>query len=129
MKHTIYIGTHGDFCKEIMQSAQMIIGEMQNTYPCPLLPTESLKDYLEKAEQLINIHYQPGDIVLVDLRGGTPSNAFTFLAKKYDLTLITGLNLPLLIESYLYLQDHPDDVAGLKDQVKKTYEEAFHIVE
>lgn len=129
MKNSIFIGTHGSFCTEILQSAQMIIGEMENVYPCPLLPSESLKDYLEKADQLIQSHYEPGDIVVVDLKGGTPSNAFTFLAQKYDITLFTGLNLPLLIEAYMHMQDDPDNLEGLKDQLKRTYEEAFNIVE
>ena len=44
-------------------------------------------------------------IVLVDLYGGTPCNVFTVMSRKYHYPVLTGLNLPMLIDLYLKLSN------------------------
>jgi PTS system mannose-specific IIA component/D-glucosaminate-specific PTS system IIA component len=41
----------------------------------------------------------------VDLYGGTPCNVLTALTRKYNHNVITGLNLPMLIELYMSTND------------------------
>ena len=94
----IIIGTHGRFGEELVKSAEMIAGDMSHVSCVSLYPNESLIEYMEKATA--ELESKKGyTIVLVDLYGGTPCNAFTALCeKKYGFQVLTGLNLGLLIE-------------------------------
>lgn len=55
-KFTIIIGTHGNFGKELIKSAEMIVGEMKDVVFCPLEPAMSLKDYIESVENELDKH-------------------------------------------------------------------------
>ena len=57
-------------------------------------------------------------IVLVDLYGGTPCNTFTVLSQKYHYDVLTGLNLPVLIDLYLKLANA--DAVDAEQIVKET---------
>lgn len=106
----IVIGTHGRFGEELVKSAEMIIGAMEQVHCVSLLSSKSFEDYMNEAEALLSKLEGP-TIVLVDLLGGTPSNVFTVLTKKYNHHVITGLNLPILITLYL------ENVNGLSDNI------------
>lgn len=98
----IIIGTHGRFGEELTNSARMIAGALENVHCCSLLPEYSFEDYMHLVDDTLS--KQGGfTIVLVDLYGGTPSNVFTVLSKKYHYQVLTGLNLPMLIDLYLKL--------------------------
>lgn len=98
----IIVASHGLFSKELIKSAEMIVGEMQGVYSVSLLPNESLETLTEKTETLLK-GLKDKTIVLVDLFGGTPCNVFTMLLKKYKYQLFTGVSLPMLIDLYLKL--------------------------
>lgn len=52
-------------------------------------------------------------LCLVDLFGGTPSNTFCALSRKYDNVVVTGLNLGILLEVYMNKdQMTVDELAG-----------------
>lgn len=96
----ILLGTHGRFGEELIRSAELIVGEMKNVRSFSLLPGMSLEDYLPPvAEELEKL--PEGTICLVDLFGGTPSNTFCALSRKYGNVVVTGLNLAMLIEVYM----------------------------
>lgn len=95
----IIVGTHGIFGEEIINSAKLILGESDLFQAVSLLPEMSLEDYLAKADQVLAA--VEGEIlVFVDLLGGTPSNVFSILSKKYDFPIVTGVNLPVLLDIY-----------------------------
>ena len=95
----LLIGTHGDFGKELVKSAEMIIGKMEGVYVFSLLPGMSLADYVQEIQPVLDGLEEPC-LCLVDLFGGTPSNTFAALSAKYDIQVVTGLNLAMLIEAY-----------------------------
>lgn len=98
-KH-ILLGTHGRFGVELIKSAEMILGEMNDIKSFSLLPGMSIEEYMAKIE--IELQRLPsGTLCIVDLFGGTPCNTFTALSKKYHNIVVTGLNLPMLLEIYM----------------------------
>lgn len=101
-KFNIVIGTHGRFGEELVKSAEMIAGKMANVECCSLLPEYSFEEYMHKVDETLS-KKECFTLVLVDLYGGTPCNVFTVLSKKYHYNVLTGLNLPLLIDLYLKL--------------------------
>lgn len=96
----IIIGTHGRFGEELVNSAQMICGPLENINCFSLLPEMSFEDFMKEADKQIEAMDGPV-VAVVDLFGGTPCNVLTVLSKKYGYDVITGVNLPMIIELYL----------------------------
>ncbi|MBO0441120.1 PTS sugar transporter subunit IIA [Candidatus Enterococcus ikei] len=88
--------SHGNFCTELKNSSEMIMGAQDNIYTVPLLPEEGEKEFVAKFEAIT----QSLDdfIVFSDLLGGTPCN---ILSKKImageTFELYAGMNLPMVI--------------------------------
>lgn len=99
-KLNIIVATHGRFGEELVKSAEMIIGEINNVYTLSLLPEKSFEDFFEETKEIFTEIEGP-TIALVDLFGGTPSNVLTALTQKYEHKVVSGLNLPLFIELYM----------------------------
>lgn len=89
--------SHGDFCKELKNSAEMILGPQENIYTVSLLPNEGEKEFSEKFEAVTQS--LDGDYtVFADLMGGTPCN---IAAKKImngsNFDLYAGMNMPMIV--------------------------------
>lgn len=94
----IVLVSHGRFAVELLRSVEMIMGEQENIIALDLEPdddpmklSETLKLSIEKVKG------NEGAIALVDLMGGSPSNAAAYIAKE-GIPVITGMNLPMLLE-------------------------------
>lgn len=112
----IIIGTHGHFGEELVKSAELITGKMEGVQVVSLLPTMSFEDFMKQADEVLSTTKKPY-IVLVDLFGGTPCNVFTVLSRKYNYDVVSGVNLPMLVDLYvktLNMEDadiHTDELA------------------
>lgn len=98
----IILASHGEFAEGIFQSGSMIFGEQANVKPCILKPSEGPQDIRAKMEEAIaSFDNQDEVLFLVDLWGGTPFNQASALKDGHDSwAIVTGLNLPMLIEAY-----------------------------
>lgn len=102
----------------------MIVGKMESVHVCSLLPELSFEDYLKSVDNKLS-ELEGYTIALVDLFGGTPCNTFTVLSKKYNYDVVTGLNLPMLIDLYLKLSSIEDgNVDNIVEEIKNAYSEA-----
>ncbi|MGX7394988.1 PTS sugar transporter subunit IIA [Carnobacterium mobile] len=95
--NNLVLVSHGDFCKELKNSAEMILGPQENIYTVSLLPNEGEKEFSEKFEAVTQS--LDGDYtVFADLMGGTPCN---IAAKKImngsNFDLYAGMNMPMII--------------------------------
>lgn len=97
-KNIIIIGTHGRFGEELIKSAEMIIGKIDNVKVFSLLPDMSPEEYSNDIESILK-ELPNRTLCLTDIFGGTPFNTFAILSKKYGNEVVTGLNLPMLIEA------------------------------
>lgn len=98
----IILASHGEFAEGIHQSGSMIFGDQANVKPCILKPSEGPQDIRKKMEDAIASFDQQDEILfLVDLWGGTPFNQASALKDGHESwAIVTGLNLPMLIEAY-----------------------------
>ncbi len=92
----ILVLTHGFFGSELIKSAELVIGKMENTEFIPLTSDISVTAYQEKVFSRLT-QLNENDIVLVDLLGGTPSNTVALFSKQKKIPAIAGLNLSILI--------------------------------
>lgn len=101
----IILTAHGELSSALLYSVGMIAGQQDpeqvaavNFYPNDSLDT--LKDRLE--EQIVKFNPEENHvIVFCDLKSGSPFNASVLLSKKYNLTIVHGMNLPMLLEIVL----------------------------
>lgn len=99
----IILASHGGFADGIFQSGSMIFGEQANVGTVTLMPNEGPADVKAKLEKAIaSFDNQDEVLFLVDLWGGTPFNQANSLyeAHKDKWAIVTGMNLPMLIEAY-----------------------------
>lgn len=106
-KLNIVIATHGKFGEEIIKSAEMIVGKMDNIKSVSLMPSMSFEEFTQQADAVLR-DLNGNTLVLVDLYGGTPCNVFTALTKKHNHNVLTGLNLPMLIDLYINTNNNND---------------------
>lgn len=109
----ILVGTHGHFATELIKTCEMICGATKNVRAVTLVPGEGPDDVVKKYEEAIaEMDTQTGVIFLNDLFGGSPYNAACRLAiHKEDYGIVTGVNLPMLIEMVgLQMADEAMDI-------------------
>ncbi len=104
----VVVVTHGQFAAELLNAAEMIVGDLPRFTAVSIGWHEDTDDAREEIAQAVAKVRQGGDgpgvLILTDMFGGTPSNlAMTFLGD--DVEVITGVNLPMLIK-----------LAGLKEK-------------
>lgn len=96
----ILVGTHGKFAEELVATAKMVGGDAPNLRAVTLLPGEGPDDvYAKYQAALEELDTSGGVIFLNDLFGGSPYNAALRLAaNNADYRIVTGVNLPMLLE-------------------------------
>jgi PTS system mannose-specific IIA component len=96
----IIIVTHGNFGKELLKSVEMIMGEQKDVFAFGLNlgdDVETLKENVRKTVEE-NQSLNKTTLIMVDLLGGSPSNIALSLLKDYDVKVLVGINMPMLIE-------------------------------
>ncbi|UQS83919.1 mannose/fructose/sorbose PTS transporter subunit IIA [Bombilactobacillus thymidiniphilus] len=99
----IVIASHGNFAKGILQSGSMIFGEQENVQAVTFMPDEGPDDLRRHLTDAIAKFVDVQQVLfLIDLWGGSPFNQANTLFEEHkdQWAIVTGLNLPMLIEAY-----------------------------
>jgi PTS system mannose-specific IIA component len=90
----------------VIESAEMIMGAMSSVYGISLDPGDSPENLEEKLNEIVQSTEQSkGILILVDLPGATPFNvSANFAHESANVAVVSGLNLPMLIEVALQNQ-------------------------
>lgn len=123
----ILVMTHGSFGKSVIESSEMAIGRTEGLQAISLEPGMSPEQLLKEAREKLNGTGKT--LVLTDLYGGTPSNVALMLTKSYDLVVISGFNLAMLIEAVIQRQcAEVDSLEELAVHLVKTAQDACRLV-
>ena len=98
----ILLLSHGGFAPGIHQSIEMLFGEQKNIQSVALMPSMTKEEFYRQMEEAVSKFEDPENIlILADIWGGTPFNqAYKMIEGHEDYwAIVTGLNLPLLIEA------------------------------
>lgn len=114
----VLIMTHGGLAKGLSDAAQMILGPKKKFDYLSFMPDWSLDRLVtELVAKLKAMDEATQTLVMVDLFGGTPSNAIaTLLGEGYEIGAVAGINLPMLIEA-LMSRDEMGSAMDLAEQV------------
>jgi mannose PTS system EIIA component len=99
----IVLASHGPLPTALLESTSMILGELPQVASVSLMPGDSLEGLLERLQAAVNeVNTGNGALILLDMFGGTPANAAALMTRQAnDLRAITGINLPMLLETFL----------------------------
>lgn len=94
----IILMTHGRVGEQMIEGLRMIVGITDEVYAVPLLPGMTVEEYMGQVSSLLEVQEKPS-LLMVDMFGGTPSNCAGGLSSKYPVEVISGVNIPMLIEA------------------------------
>ena len=95
----ILIVTHGEFGKQLIKSAELIVGEQENISALSLCLGDNI-DELDSniGREILKLDNGDGVIIFTDLFGGTPSNIVSRNIKEGKIYSIAGVNMPMILE-------------------------------
>jgi PTS system mannose-specific IIA component len=90
--------THAGLATALKMSAEMIVGPIEHCATVEVAPDERADDIMARVVAAVETVQAAGAIIMTDLFGGTPSNMAMSFLKDGFIEVITGANLPMLIE-------------------------------
>jgi mannose PTS system EIIA component len=95
----VVVVTHGQLAVELLNAAEMIVGDLPQFTAVSIGWHEDVNDAREDIAQAIErVKGDGGVLLLTDMFGGTPSNLGMTFLEGDRLEVITGVNLPMLIK-------------------------------
>ncbi|HEM2892593.1 TPA: PTS sugar transporter subunit IIB [Streptococcus suis] len=121
----IIIASHGEFAAGIHQSGSMIFGEQEKVQVVTFMPSEGPDDLYAKLNAAVDAFDADDEVlVLADLWSGSPFNQASRVAGENPdrkFAIITGLNLPMLIQAYT---ERMINAAGVEEVAANIIKEA-----
>ncbi len=96
----VIIAGHGRLAKYLMEIAEKIVGEIPEVSPICVDEEDTHVEIKEKVRKAIRELKSEEIIALTDVFGGSATNICASLAGERDIRVITGVNLPMLLELY-----------------------------
>lgn len=110
------LASHGGFSKGIYESIKIIVGEQPNVHIVSAFIDGNNDLEILVNEVLQKMNEEDEIIVCSDVFGGSVNNEFMKqLGKRKNLYLITGMNLPLLMQLFLSVEEDTEKM--IKDIV------------
>lgn len=81
-----------------MRSAEMIVGKIECCEQVEVAAEERADDIMSRVVAAVEKVSADGAIIMTDLFGGTPSNMAMSFLKDGQIEVLTGVNLPMMIE-------------------------------
>ncbi len=106
-KRKFLIATHGTLSAGIKSSLEMIIGAIENVFIIQAYVNENVAIESEIKEVLEQITENDELVIFCDILGGSVTNQILQFALKPNVYIISGFNLPLVIEVILADTDTP----------------------
>jgi PTS system mannose-specific IIA component len=115
--------THAGLAGALKSAAEMIVGDIDMCVTVEVTPGERADEIMARVVSAVEAVSADGAIIMTDLFGGTPSNMAMSFLKEGRIEVLTGVNLPMLIEFCSKRQRMT--VAELAAEIQRTGREAI----
>lgn len=96
----ILVVSHGKLATGLLSSAELILGRLEAVAAVELDEGTAQNTLRSRVDERISrLLDEEGILILTDLRGATPCNVTAELAERDTISVVTGVNLPLLIHA------------------------------
>lgn len=108
----LIFASHGSLCEGMKESVSMIIGQAADCIETrPLYPGQNPQDFLHDLTKEIDADPTGQNVlILCDVLGGSVHTALSELAAKPNVTVFSGMNLGLALESVMQVQQGLENV-------------------
>ncbi|OPJ60398.1 PTS sugar transporter subunit IIA [Clostridium oryzae] len=117
------LASHGSLADGIYSSVKIIMGEQSNISTLCAYMEEDFDLKKEVAKVINELASEDKLIVITDVFGGSVNNEFMTNLNKNNIYLISGMNLPLVIE--LIADQGNDDIDSLINNALKSSKESI----
>jgi PTS system mannose-specific IIA component len=90
--------THAGLAGALKSAAEMIVGTIDMCASVEVAPGEHSDEIMARVVSAVKSVSADGAIIMTDLFGGTPSNMAMSFLKEGRIEVLTGVNLPMIIE-------------------------------
>lgn len=90
--------THAGLATALKSSAEMIVGPIDSCTTVEIAQDERPDDVMARVVTAVETVQTNGAIIMTDLFGGTPSNMAMSFLKEGCIEVVTGVNLPMMME-------------------------------
>ena len=98
----IVIVSHGTLSEALLNTSEMILGKQEKIIAIPLIASQGLDDLKEKMREAVEtLASKEGLLILADMFGGSAANVSAVFLPTHKVEVITGVNLPMLLEAML----------------------------
>ena len=94
----ILVISHASACVGMVSTCEMIMGELEEVESLELHEGENPDKYRRAVERYVD-QWDGSCVILVDIMGGTPFNSVMRIAHEREISALTGVNVPMLIEA------------------------------
>jgi PTS system mannose-specific IIA component len=95
----VVVVTHGQLATELLNAAEMIVGDLPQFVAVSIGWHDDVDVAREAiARSLEHVRSDEGVLILTDMFGGTPANLGVTFLEPDKVEVITGVNLPMLIK-------------------------------
>lgn len=113
----IVVAAHGNFAKSLVDTAELIVGKQKNLYAISNEKNDSLTHLQDKIKSLlIDVIDKDGVLILTDMMGGSPNNVSCKLFDSFNVEIISGVNLPMLL-SAVFASKNTENILQLSEKV------------
>jgi PTS system mannose-specific IIA component len=97
----VVVVTHGQLATELLNAAEMIVGDLPQFVAVSIGwhdDVEVAREAIGRAIERVSAAADAGVLILTDMFGGTPANLGVTFLQPDRVEIITGVNLPMLIK-------------------------------
>lgn len=94
----LIIITHGIYASALIKSLEMLSGKVEKIEAIEFEQGEGIESLQEKIKKTIIKLDTEEVLIMVDLLGGTPYNASSIELENPNINIITGINMPMILE-------------------------------
>ena len=95
----LVVVSHGGLAQELLNTAEHVCGTMPQAAAIGVAASDSASKCAEViSEAIARVDNGAGVIVLTDVYGSTPANAATVAARAAGASVVSGVNVPMLIK-------------------------------
>ena len=96
----LLIISHCELGKELLNAAELIFGRLEAAKAIAITQTTESEELLKMiAGEIKELDSGQGVLLLTDMFGGTPSNLSLSFLKEEMVEVLTGVNLPMVVEA------------------------------
>lgn len=108
----ILLVSHYTLAQSLKETVELIIGHRKNLQAVSISKDDKIDNFSLRLDNAVkSLDTGDGVLILADMFGGSPSNvALSLYAKKEKVGIITGVNLPLVIEALMYSHKGLDEL-------------------